>query len=406
LDIYSLGFKPTEFSTACWRGYIATYAIYRNNLVLKNLYTNNGSNLKNEAPKLNNKLPEISIDEEWVSEETRKNRREFKYRNVNLPVLYTGSIIITKDFIWDRYIHMGFQSPFSYEIVIQLTFKDGKIISSKNLSDIAKSIREKKMKPPEINDDENYISNLLNWINDCFNISFDKKVNKLLNDNKNNVILSRKSINKLKNLYINCMNCTINCKNIYKNIPNGIPPRGFYFKNIPIKILIVGKNPGHPLKNEKAVYKNKKGKNLFLSYRTYQENLYSNILLNTEKSTTFHKNLFRYISFFLDISNEINEIYNYVAHTNLLKCSTKDEQLPLNKCKEAVDTCFNTYLLNEIENMQPKILLALGKEVYEYLNKKDLNIPIIYIKHPSYYYKKNEEKEILLNIKNEIRKYI
>jgi hypothetical protein len=184
LDIYSLGFKPTEFSTACWRGYIATYAIYKNNLVLKNLYTNNGSDLKNEAPKLNNKLPEISIDEEWVSEETRKNRREFKYRNVNLPVLYTGSIIITKDFIWDKYIHMGFQSPFSYEIVIQLTFKDGKIISSKNLSDIAKSIREKKMKPPENNDDENYISNLLNWINDCFDISFDKKVNELLNDDK------------------------------------------------------------------------------------------------------------------------------------------------------------------------------------------------------------------------------
>ena len=218
--------------------------------------------------------------------------------------------------------------------------------------------------------------------------------------------MSGQTINKLKNLYINCMNCTINCNNIYKDIPNGIPPRGFYFKNIPIKILIIGKNPGHPLKNQKVVYKNKTGEDLYLISKKYQENLYSNILLNTDKSTTFHKNIFRYISFFLDIPNDINEIYKYVAHTNLLKCSTIDEQLPLNKCKEAVNTCFNTYLLNEIENMQPKILLALGREVYKYLYKKDLKIPIIYIKHPSYYYKKNEEKEILLKIKYEIKKYI
>jgi hypothetical protein len=56
--------------------------------------------------------------------------------------------------------------------------------------------------------------------------------------------------------------------------------------------------------------------------------------------------------------------------------------------------------------LKPKILLALGREVYKYLNKKDLKTPIIYIKHPSYYYKKNEEKEILLKIKYEIRKYI
>jgi uracil-DNA glycosylase len=218
----------------------------------------------------------------------------------------------------------------------------------------------------------------------------------------------KQTINELENLYINCMNCTINCNNIYKNISKGVPPRGFYFKNIPIKILVVGKNPGHPLENEneREIYKNKTGENLYLCLKTFQENLYNNILFNTDKSTTFHKNLFRYISFFLDIPNNINEIYKNVARTNLLKCSTIDEQQTLNKCKDAVDTCYNTYLLNEIEIMQPKILLALGREVYNYLNKKNLLMPIIYIKHPSYPYKKNEEKEILIKIKNEIRKYI
>jgi len=183
LDIYSLGIKPTEFSTACWRGFIATYAINRGKLVLKKLYTNNGNEIKNEAPLINNKSPEISVPKGLI-DGYKDTWKEFTYKNINLLVPYTGSILITKDFIFGRYVHMGFQSPFSYEIVIQLTFKDGKLISAKDLSDIAKSIREKKIKPPKNNDDENCISNMLNWINDCFDISFNKKVNELLDDTK------------------------------------------------------------------------------------------------------------------------------------------------------------------------------------------------------------------------------
>jgi len=182
LDIYSLGIQPTEFSTACWRGYVATYAIYRGNLVLKKLYTNNGNEIKNCAPLINYKSPEISVLK-GLCDEYKDTWREFTYKNINLPISYNGSILITKDFIWDRYIHMGFQSPFSYKTVIQLTFKEGKLIKTKYLSDIAKTIREKEIKPPVNNDNNNYISNMLKWINDCFDVSYDKKVNELLNDN-------------------------------------------------------------------------------------------------------------------------------------------------------------------------------------------------------------------------------
>ena len=186
INIYSLlGFKPNEFHTACWRGFIATYAIFENKLVLKNLYTNNASNLKNKAPKLNNILPDISIDEKWVSEETRKNRREFNYKNINLEIPYTGSIIINKNFILERYVHMGFQSPFSYETVIQIIFDDGKLIFTKDLSNIAKIIRENN-KISDISfdklDDKKWLENKLKWINDSFDLSFTSKVNDLLDD--------------------------------------------------------------------------------------------------------------------------------------------------------------------------------------------------------------------------------
>ncbi|GBU29038.1 hypothetical protein R84B8_02600 [Treponema sp. R8-4-B8] len=181
MDIYSLGIKPIASSTACWRGFVATYAINRGNLVLKKLYTNNGKG--NDIPLINNKSPERATQK--VLADCYKNTLvDFTYKNVNLFIPYTGSILITRNFIRERYVHMGFQSPFSYEIVIQLTFKDGKFISSKDLSDIAKSVREKKIKLPERNDDEDYTISMMNWVNDCFDISFDIKVNELLNDNK------------------------------------------------------------------------------------------------------------------------------------------------------------------------------------------------------------------------------
>jgi uracil-DNA glycosylase len=62
---------------------------------------------------------------------------------------------------------------------------------------------------------------------------------------------------ELNNLYVHCMNCQMDCKNVMKDLSGGIPPRGFYFKNFPVKILIVGKNPGHPLENESKRYKGK-----------------------------------------------------------------------------------------------------------------------------------------------------
>jgi hypothetical protein len=56
------------------------------------------------------------------------------------------------------------------------------------------------------------------------------------------------------------------------------------------------------------------------------------------------------------------------------------------------------------------VLLALGREVYNFLNEKqikaELGKPVIYIKHPSYYYRKEQEREILEKRKAEIHKYL
>jgi hypothetical protein len=177
-----LGFYPTSFDSACWRGYIATYSVYKKYLVLKDLYTNNGNDLKNEAQKLNNKLPKISSNGGWG--------RELIYENINLIIPYTGSVLISKDFIWEEFVNPGCQFNCNYKVVIQLSFNNGKYIMSKDLSDIVKQLREKN------NDDKNYISNMLKsinseWINNLFDISYSTRVEELFASGKIKIILDR-----------------------------------------------------------------------------------------------------------------------------------------------------------------------------------------------------------------------
>ena len=144
-DIHSLGFHPTSLSTACWRGYVAGYAVYKNHLVLNKLYTNNGNDKDFEIPAINGKMPEIESSKGYT-DEYKDTYKRFTYKYLKLKIDYTGSLIITKDFIQDMYVHMGFQSPISYETVIMLTFIDGKLILTKDISDIAKKMRGTKKK--------------------------------------------------------------------------------------------------------------------------------------------------------------------------------------------------------------------------------------------------------------------
>ncbi|MDD5434360.1 MAG: uracil-DNA glycosylase family protein [Nitrospira sp.] len=219
-------------------------------------------------------------------------------------------------------------------------------------------------------------------------------------------------LDKFYSEIMDCQNTSRECPGIWKNIKEGIPPRGFYYESNAIKILVVAKNPGHPLSDEKKNYKNKSGKELYASYREFRKKLSQKIYdtINNdakvpERSNIFHKNLFRYMSFFLDIP--VEEIYSQMGNTNLVKCSTKMEQGKLPK--ETIERCYHKFFLKELSLLRPKVIIAMGREVEKYLIKhqNDFNyIPIIYVKHPTVHYKKDEEKKKLRNIKKKIEKYI
>ena len=135
--------------------------------------TNNGNRKNDNVTSINSVFPNI-IDPETTNEDY-KHFRKYEYENINFLLEYTGSVIIVNGFLINRYVHMGFQSPISFENVIQLTFKNGNYIESNDLSIIAKNIREKENLSEKTNDeldDKEWLLQKMKWINNSFDLSY------------------------------------------------------------------------------------------------------------------------------------------------------------------------------------------------------------------------------------------
>ena len=140
----SFGLHPPMLTTACHRGFINTFAIKDETLVLNKIYTNNQTIVNGkietaEIRKINGVMPVIS--------EPFKEGDEYRiiiYENLNYLMTYTGSLLIVKDF------NTAFEagpfaflqiSPFCYETIIKLVFSNGKFVRAINYSEFGEKIR-------------------------------------------------------------------------------------------------------------------------------------------------------------------------------------------------------------------------------------------------------------------------
>lgn len=129
------GFKPQWLGTACYNGYWCEYEITDTGLFLKDLYINTEDK---HYPPLNG----ISTFNGSKIERKRLSiMGAHLYKDVNLPLLYTGRIVAGRDFLRKYYIHMGYQRAWSYGILLEFAFEDGKLIEIVDHSETAELIR-------------------------------------------------------------------------------------------------------------------------------------------------------------------------------------------------------------------------------------------------------------------------
>ncbi len=96
--------------------------------------------------------------------------------------------------------------------------------------------------------------------------------------------------------------------------------------------------------------------------------------------------------------------------TNLVKCLPLNEKGKLRyPTKEECLTCLDN-LLKEIKELQPKVIVLLGKKVSSYVlkGKEQIDASFIHALHPSYIYvyKRNSILEYEKKLKQEIEKYL
>ncbi|MGK7904386.1 MAG: hypothetical protein AB4352_23850 [Hormoscilla sp.] len=112
--------KPTGPSSACWRGYIAVFAISNSHLVLDTLYVHLLEDEKSFQRKQGPVIKGITPTD--AREEFHFNNH---YKGLNYHLEYSGGLLIADGFIRELYVHMGFHSPWKYKNVIELIFTNG-----------------------------------------------------------------------------------------------------------------------------------------------------------------------------------------------------------------------------------------------------------------------------------------
>jgi len=145
LDFNKWNLRPAGFTTACYRGYMATFTLIGDKLVLTDLITNNGFTnnvgMDATAPEINGVTPKKYNQEErrlWSG----GIAGNLEYKNILLPLDYTGTAIL-KDGIITRGMHGRFDDAAGYKTAIELTFENGILKSEKDISQEMAEIRKR-----------------------------------------------------------------------------------------------------------------------------------------------------------------------------------------------------------------------------------------------------------------------
>jgi hypothetical protein len=196
-DPERFGIRTFPGCTACSRGYIATFGLRDNRLVLDELHINvRDSEWEAELERLT-ELKEIRRylppHRKGPKPQPRTMRRgpcgpalngvhplppadrngpfsfSDNYHDLGLPLPFTGGLLLGDGFIRELYEHMGFHPAWKFRKVIELIFADGILTAAHDRSAEMAKIREAKTESGKPKSKRfNSPVDMVGWIEDCF----------------------------------------------------------------------------------------------------------------------------------------------------------------------------------------------------------------------------------------------
>lgn len=140
IDIHPkmFGITPQWITTGCYNGFWCVYSINDGMLCLDELYVNSEDN---HYPPIEGILPDRR--RHWFGYRYVDYQGYHRYSDLKMRIPYTGKILVGCDFMFKYYIHMGYQKPWGYKSLVELVFKNGKLIASNDQSHIAADLRSR-----------------------------------------------------------------------------------------------------------------------------------------------------------------------------------------------------------------------------------------------------------------------
>ena len=162
------GITPGGISSACWRGYYCTYAVNGDRLLLQDLHmglTEEDAGLAQNGagPAIQGILPRYD-DQEYC----------WGYSPLQMPIGFTGGLLLGRDFIRELYVHMGFHPAWKYRQVYELVFQDGHLLASDDRTAQLEESRSH-LKPADLKPGRSSTKgDIADWIDRTFSLDYDR----------------------------------------------------------------------------------------------------------------------------------------------------------------------------------------------------------------------------------------
>ncbi|MCB9457274.1 MAG: hypothetical protein H6671_14915 [Anaerolineaceae bacterium] len=150
--------RPQMMSTACYRGFFTQYICEGSRIFLAELTVRTS-----EYKPVNGVVAQIG-----------GTFSAGQYFDVDMPLTFSGGLLIAKDFISARYVHMGFQKPTSFQTVLELLIENGRIVDVLDHSRKVAQMRDEmeKMPAPGFDDPRMQSRHLQEWIQWTFSLDY------------------------------------------------------------------------------------------------------------------------------------------------------------------------------------------------------------------------------------------